>query len=181
VAEGRVIAVAKSASHRFSKQVVAELCIIAGQGVEGDAHQGTTVKHRSRVAADPSQPNLRQVHLLHAELFDELRAKGFDIGPGQLGENVVTRGVDLLALPRGALLHLGGEVVLEVTGLRNPCAQIESFMPGLLSAVLCRGENAEIVRKSGIMAIVVAGGIVRSGDAIVTELPPLPHFPLERV
>jgi MOSC domain-containing protein YiiM len=164
-----------------SKQVVAEIQFIAGQGVESDAHQGTTVKHRSRVAADPTQPNLRQVHLIHAELFDELRGKGFEVSPGQLGENVTTRGVDLLALPRGALLHLGGEVVLEVTGLRNPCAQIESFMPGLLSAVLCRGAKGEIVRKSGIMAIVVTGGIVRSGDAIVTELPSLPHHVLERV
>jgi MOSC domain-containing protein YiiM len=180
VADGMVIAVAKAAGHRFSKQVADEIRIIAGQGVEGDAHKGVTVKHRSRVAADPSQPNLRQVHLIHAELFDELHTKGFDIAPAQLGENITTRGIDLLGLPRGALLRIG-DAVLEVTGLRNPCGQIENFMPGLLAAVLDRGPDGQIVRKSGIMAIVLSGGIVRPGNPITVELPTTPHHALERV
>jgi MOSC domain-containing protein YiiM len=178
---GSVVAVAKAASHSFSKQHASEIRIIAGLGVEDDAHQGVTVKHRSRVVVDPSQPNLRQVHLIHAELFDELRTKGFDVAPAQLGENVTTRGIDLLALPRGTVLRLGPDAVLEVTGLRNPCAQIERFMPGLLAAVLDKDAEGKIIRTSGIMAIVRAGGVVRTGDAITAELPELPHLPMERV
>lgn len=181
MADGTVIAVACSPGHDFSKQPAAGIRIIAGQGVEGDAHRGERIKHRSRVAADPSQPNLRQVHLIHAELLDELAAQGFDLAPAQLGENITTRGIDLLDLPRGTLLRLGAEVVLEVTGLRNPCAQIDAFRPGLLRAVLDRGSNGEIIRKAGIMAIVIAGGVVRPGDAITAKLPPPPHLPLERV
>ena len=181
MADGTVIAVARSPGHGFSKQLANEIRIIAGLGVEGDAHMGDRVKHRSRVAADPTQANLRQVHMIHSELFDELAAKGFDISPAQLGENITTRGIDLLGLPRGALLRLGSEVVLEVTGLRNPCAQIEAFRPGLLASVIDRGPNGETIRKCGIMAIVLAGGTVRVGDSITAELPPAPHFPLERV
>ena len=179
--EGRVVAVASDAAHRFSKHQVPEIEMITGLGVKGDAHEGVTVKHRSRVAVDPSQPNLRQVHLIHAELFDELTAKGFEVGPSDLGENVTTAGIDLLTLPRSALLRIGCSAVLEVTGLRNPCAQIEHFQPGLLAAVLYRGPNNEVVRKSGIMAVVRSGGVVRPGDRIDVEMPPLPHLPLERV
>ena len=181
MADGMVIALAKAPDHGFSKQPANTIRIITGLGVEGDAHQGTKVKHRSRVAADPTQPNLRQVHLIHAELFDELSAKGFDVAPSQLGENITTRGVDLLGLPRGTLLRLGAEVVLEVTGLRNPCAQIENFRTGLLAAVLDRGAHGEIVRKTGIMTIALSGGIVSIGDPITAELPAPPHLPLERV
>jgi MOSC domain-containing protein YiiM len=179
--EARVVTVAKAPGHGFSKQVTSEIRIIAGMGVEGDAHAGALVRHRSRVDADPGQPNLRQVHLIHAELFDELATKGFAIAPAQLGENVTTCGIDLLGLPRGALLRLGAEVVLEITGLRNPCAQIEAFSPGLLGAVLDRGPKGEPVRKSGIMAIALSGGTIRPGDRIIAILPPLPHHPLERV
>ena len=178
---GRVVAVARDGEHRFSKQLVAEIVILNGLGVEGDAHQGVTVKHRSRVAADPTQPNLRQVHLIHSELFEELRGKGFEVNPAAMGENIATEGIDLLALPKGTLLSIGADVVLQVTGLRNPCAQIERFQPGLLAAVLDRGPNAEVIRKAGVMTIVREGGIVRQGDPIATELPPLPHLPLERV
>ena len=177
---GIVIAVARGKGHDFSKPLVDELLLVAGTGVEDDAHQGVTVKHRSRVAADPTQPNLRQVHLIHAELFDELVERGFRVGPGDLGENIATRGIDLLGLPRGAVLRIG-EAVIEVTGLRNPCAQIDNFQPGLLKAVLDHGPNGELIRKSGVMAIVVAGGRVRPDDAIIVEPPPLPHLPLERV
>jgi MOSC domain-containing protein YiiM len=181
MADGSVIAVAKAPDHGFSKQVASEIRIIVGQGVEGDAHQGDSVRHRSRVAADPSQPNLRQVHLIHAELFDEVSAKGFDVSPAQLGENITTRGIDLLGLPRGTLLRLGPDVVLEVTGLRNPCAQIENFRPGLLAEVLGRGPQGEIIRKTGIMAIAVSGGMVCAGDLVTAELPAPPHLPLDRV
>lgn len=178
---GFVVAVARDGEHRFSKQVVPEIRIVTGLGVDGDAHQGVTVKHRSRVRADPTQPNLRQVHLIHAELFDELAEKGFDVAPADLGENVTTRGVDLLGLPQGALIRIGDEVVLETTGLRNPCSQIENFQTGLLDAVLDRTPDGELVRKSGIMTVVLAGGTVKADDAIIVELPPLPHRKLERV
>jgi MOSC domain-containing protein YiiM len=176
-----VLAVNSSPGHGFSKTPADSVRLIAGHGVQGDAHAGDTVKHRSRVAVDPTQPNLRQVHLIQAELFDELAGRGFDIRPGDLGENVTTRGIDLLALPRGALLRLGGDAVVEVTGLRNPCAQIEAFRPGLLAAVLDRGPDGEVIRKAGIMGIVRAGGDVRPGDGIAVTLPPPPHERLERV
>ena len=179
--EARVVAVARDAGHRFSKQVVDEITVLAGLGVEGDAHQGKTVQHLSRVRVDPTQPNLRQVHLMAAELFEELSERGFAIGPADLGENVTTTGLDLLALPRGTLLTLGEEVELEVTGLRNPCAQIENFRPGLLKAVLGRGPDGETIRKAGIMTVVRRGGRVRAGAPIGVTLPALPHLPLERV
>lgn len=176
-----VVALASSAGHSFSKATVDAVRLIAGIGVAGDAHAGATVKHRSRVAVDPTQPNLRQVHLIHGELFDELGARGFTVAPGDLGENVVTRGIDLLGLPVGARLRLGADAVVEITGLRNPCAQIDRFQPGLLAAVLDRDAEGAVVRKSGIMGVVLAGGAVRVGDAIAVELPAPPHRRLERV
>lgn len=178
---GRVIAVARAAGHDFSKQVVSEIAIVAGLGVAGDAHAGVTVQHRSRVRTDPSQPNLRQVHLLHAELFDAVGARGFALAPGDLGENITTRGIDLLGLPRGAVLAIGAAVRLEVTGLRNPCAQIDTFRRGLLAEVLDKRADGTVVRKAGIMSVVRAGGVVRAGDAIAVELPQPPFRPLERV
>ena len=178
---GFVVAVAKRGGHHFSKDATDQIRLLAGLGVEGDAHQGVTAKHRSRVAIYPTQPNLRQVHLIHAELLDELCDKGFAIHPADLGENITTHGVDLLALPRGARLRLGGEVELEVTGLRNPCAQIEKFQAGLLAQVVGRGPDGAIVRRAGIMAIVKTGGEVTAGDAIEVVMPPLPHVALDRV
>lgn len=145
--------------------------LLPGLGVDGDAHMGTTVKHRSRVARDPTQPNLRQVHLIHAELFDELREQGFEITPGRMGENITTRGIDLLGLPTSARLLIGGEAVVEVTGLRNPCAQLESIQAGLMSAVLDRDAEGRLVRKAGVMGIVIRGGTVAAGDTIQVELP----------
>lgn len=179
--DGRVVAVAKDGRHRFSKRPSTEIRLIAGEGVAGDAHHGATVKHRSRVAADPSQPNLRQVHLIQSELFDELRMKGLHVLPADLGENVTTAGLDLLALPRDTLLSIGDEVVLEVTGLRNPCAQIERFRPGLLAAVLERSPEGKLIRKAGIMSIVRSGGVIRLGDRIRAELPKPPYMLLEPV
>ncbi|HVD09820.1 MAG TPA: MOSC domain-containing protein, partial [Gaiellaceae bacterium] len=152
-----------------------------GLGVEGDAHFGETVKHRSRVRRDPSQPNLRQVHLIHEELYEELREAGFTVVPGQMGENVTTRGVNLLGLPARTRLHLGKGAVVEVTGLRNPCVQLDRLQPGLMAAALGRDQQGGFVRKSGIMSIVLADGDVRPGDSIRVELPPEPHGLLEPV
>src|SRR5262245_55489731 len=176
-----VTAVSRSATHTFSKTSAPSIRLVAGLGVEGDAHLGVTVKHRSRVARDPTAPNLRQVHLIHAELHDALRAAGFDVSPGVMGENVTTRGVALLALPTGTVLRLGANAVVRVTGLRNPCLQLDGIQPGLMSATLERDPNGKLVRKAGVMGVVVAGGEVRAGDAIGVELPPLPHQPLEPV
>ncbi len=180
-AAGAVVAVHLSASHTFSKQSRPSIVLVEGLGVEGDAHLGETVKHRSRVKADPTQPNLRQVHLIHAELHDELRGRGFDVKPGDMGENVTTRGLDLLALPAGALLRFGEEAVVRVTGLRNPCAQLDNFRPGLMQAVLDRDAEGNLVRKAGIMGVVVRGGAVRAGDAIVVEMPEGERRPLAPV
>jgi MOSC domain-containing protein YiiM len=174
----RVVAVARSPAHTMSKPVAETIQLVAGLGVEGDAHQGRTVKHRSRVARDPTQPNLRQVHLIHAELFDELRAAGFDIAPGEMGENVTTAGLDILALPAGTRLRLGNAAIVEVTGLRNPCGQLDGVRPGLMKATLDRDPDGRLVRKAGIMGVVVAGGEVRPGDPIAVELPLQPHTAL---
>jgi MOSC domain-containing protein YiiM len=176
-----IIAVSRDEQHRFGKPSRPTIRLLAGLGVEGDAHCGATVKHRSRVAVDPTQPNLRQVHLLHAELFDELSVAGIDLRPGEMGENLTTRGIDLLGLPAGARLRLGTEALVEITGLRNPCAQIDALKPGLLKAVLGRDAQGNLVRKAGIMGIVLAGGEVRPGDSIAVTLPALPHRALERV
>ncbi|MEV0494289.1 MOSC domain-containing protein [Streptomyces atratus] len=178
---GIVTVVSSNGAYSFTKPNRQTVTLLTGLGVEGDVHAGATVKHRSRVAQDPTQPNLRQVHLIHEELFDELRAEGFEVAPGDLGENVTTRGVDLLALPVGTLLRLGDEAVLEVTGLRNPCLQIDTFQEGLLKRVVGRDEAGNIVRKAGIMSIVRTGGVVRPGDPVEVELPAEPHRPLERV
>ncbi len=180
-AGGVVASVSRDGEHRFGKLPVDGIVLLEGLGVEGDAHLGVTVQHRSRVAADPTQPNLRQVHLIHAELHDELRAKGFAVEAGRLGENVTTRGIDLLGLPRGAVLRIGPSAAVEITGLRNPCAQIDRFSPGLLKEVVGRDGVGAIVRRAGIMGVVRAGGRVRPGDPIVVDLPDGPHEPLAPV
>ncbi|MEZ4673214.1 MAG: MOSC domain-containing protein [Caldilineaceae bacterium] len=176
-----VVAVNISPTHTFSKPKQTAIHLIAGLGVAGDAHWGVTVQHRSRVARDPSQPNLRQVHLMHAELHDELQAAGFVVEPGDLGENVTTRGVDLLGLPTGTKLHLGTTAVVEVTGLRNPCQQLDNFQAGLLAATLDHDGAGNLVRKAGIMGIVRIGGAVQPGDLITVELPAEPHQALQPV
>ncbi|WP_307788042.1 MOSC domain-containing protein [Streptomyces actinomycinicus] len=178
---GRVTAVSSNGEYAFTKPNRDSITLLAGLGVEGDVHAGVTVRHRSRVAQDPTQPNLRQVHLIHEELFAEVGAAGFEVTPGDLGENITTLGIDLLGLPVGAVLRIGGSAVLEVTGLRNPCLQIDNFRDGLLKQVVGRDETGNIVRKAGIMSVVRDGGVVRPGDPIEVELPAGPHRPLERV
>ncbi|GAB2566994.1 MOSC domain-containing protein [Spirosoma areae] len=176
-----VVAVSKSAAHTMSKPTKDSINLLEGLGVEGDAHCGKTVKHRSRVAQDPTQPNLRQVHLVHAELFDELAEKGFRISSGQIGENITTRGIELLSLPKNTILRIGETARVNVTGLRNPCSQLDGIQPGLLKAVLDKDEHGNLVRKAGIMGIVLAGGVIKPGDLIEIMLPEEPVEKLERV
>jgi len=179
---GTVIAVSRSPGHTLSKPNEGSIRLLEGLGVEGDAHMGKTVKHRSRVAKDPTVPNLRQVHLIHAELMDELASAGFaPIAPGVMGENVTTRGVDLLGLPAGTRLRLGPAAVVEITGLRNPCAQLNKIQPGLMEATLDRDPDGNLIRKAGVMGVVLAGGEIKPGDRIEVELPPEPRRKLEPV
>lgn len=177
----RVLAVHRSGTHTFSKFAEDAITLLEGLGIAGDAHAGATVKHRSLVKRTPAAPNLRQVHLLQAELFHELVERDHPVFPGDLGENVTTRGIDLLALPRGTVLRLGEQAEVEITGLRNPCSQIDRFQPGLTAAVLDRGADGRLVRKAGVMAVVRRGGIVRPGDTILVRLPDTPHHPLAPV
>jgi MOSC domain-containing protein YiiM len=172
---GTVVAVSHHGAHGFSKQPRLWINLLAGLGVEGDAHLGTTVKHRSRVARDPTQPNLRQVHLLHQELLQQLEPQGFVIVPGDIGENVLTRGIDLLNLPTDAILRLGTAAEVRITGLRNPCVQLDRFKPGLMAATLDRDASGHLVRKAGVMAVVLSGGEVRPGDPIEVIVPEKPH------
>ncbi|ANS79048.1 MOSC domain protein [Serinicoccus hydrothermalis] len=193
----RVVAVSKDEEHRFSKVPVERIEVLAGLGVVGDAHAGSKVQHRSRVRRDPTQPNVRQVHLVHAELFAEAERHGYALGPGDLGENVLTAGLDLLGLPTGTLLQIG-EARLRLTGLRNPCAQINQFRPGLLKVVLAKEDGSphdqpapstatpsatgsRLIRKAGVMAVVECSGEIRPGQEIGLSLPPGPHRPLEPV
>lgn len=179
--EGKVLAVSLSQTHSFSKPNQESIKLLAGLGVEGDTHLGEKVQHRSRVKQNPDQPNLRQVHLIHAELHDELRKNGFDVSPGDMGENITTRGLDLLGLPTGTKLHLGSTAVVEVTGLRNPCTQLDDFQSGLMKAVLDKDEEGNLIRKAGIMGIVLSEGEVYVNDEIRAELPPEPHESLKPV
>ena len=176
-----VVGVSQDDAHRFSKVPREDIELVAGHGVAGDAHAGTTVKHRSRVARDPSQPNLRQVHLIHQEFLDLAREHGYELRAGDLGENVLTVGVDLLGLPRGTLLRLGDTATVRVTGLRNPCHQIDDFRAGLLKLAVTRDEVGQIVRRAGVMSVVEVGGVVRAGDRVTVVLPPEPHERLEPV
>lgn len=177
---GKVIAVSLSSKHTFSKDNINKIKLVEGFGVEGDAHFGSTVKHRSRVAQNPNQPNLRQVHFIQSELFDELKDR-FVIKPGQLGENITTSGLNLLELPTDTIMYVGEEAIIKITGLRNPCPQIDHFKQGLLQAVLNKDSEGNLIRKAGIMGIVLKGGEVKPEDLIRIELPPKPYRKLERV
>lgn len=180
--ESLIAAVHRSAERRFGKEPAPEIQLVAGLGVAGDVHSGARVQHRSRVLADPSQPNLRQVHLLSEELLAALADEGFpEISPGALGENLTTRGIELRSLPVGSVLRIGSTALIALTGLRNPCAQLDTFRPGLLRALTPRDTSGALIRRAGVMGVVVAGGVVRPGDAIALSLPPEPHQALQRV
>jgi MOSC domain-containing protein YiiM len=176
-----VVAVSFSPEHTFGKPNVGFITLIAGVGVEGDAHSGPLVKHRFLVRKDPTQPNLRQVHLIHEELFALVAEQGHDVAAGQLGENITTRDIDLLALPAGAVLRIGSEASIELTGLRNPCVQVNEFQDGLMKLLRYRDGNGSIVRIGGVMAVVLNGGVVRPGDGITVELPPEPRQALDYI
>ncbi|WP_308466289.1 MOSC domain-containing protein [Rathayibacter soli] len=180
VAVASVLAVNRDDQHRFSKPSRQVIVLLEGLGVEGDSHLGVTVQHRSRVARDPSEPNLRQVHLIHSELFAELAGAGYSVAPGEMGENITTVGIDLLALSRGTRLHLGDDAVIEITGLRDPCEQLNGLARHLMKQVLLREPDGTIVRKAGIMSVVVHGGTVKPGDGIRIEAP-AEHVPLQPV
>ncbi|MCP4438577.1 MAG: MOSC domain-containing protein [Aureispira sp.] len=179
--KAKVVSLSKSDTHSMSKFVWEEIMLLKGLGVEGDAHLGKTVKHRSRVAKDPSQPNLRQVHLIHQELHEELKQKGFGIKAGEMGENITTKGIDLLSLPKDTVLHIGALAKIRITGLRNPCHQLDGLAKGLMKAVLDRAEDGTLIRKAGVMAVVEEGGLVRIADEIIVELPQKPYIKLDRV
>jgi hypothetical protein len=175
-----VIAVARDDRHRFSKPLRDEIVLVAGHGIEGDAHAGETVRRRSRFRGTWTEPNLRQVHLIQRELFDELAVEGHEVAPGELGENVTTTGIDLLALPVGARLRLGDSAEVELTGLRTPCVQLDRFQPGLMRRLIRRERGGTRLR-AGVMAVVVEGGVVRAGDRVAVELPAAPHAALPRL
>jgi hypothetical protein len=176
-----VTAVSRDETHSFSKPARASIRLVAGLGVQGDAHFGQTVQHLSRIARDPTVPNLRQVHLIHAELHDELNRRGFDVAPGGMGENITTRGLDLLGLPTGTMLAVGPDAMIEITGLRNPCRQLDTFRPGLLKAVLRQDSAGAVVRLAGVMGVIRAGGVVRPGDRITITPPAAERAPLQPV
>lgn len=180
MSQAKVVSVSCCDQHLFSKDAVSSITLIAGEGVEGDAHRGVTVKHRSRVKRDPTQPNLRQVHLIHSELIESLKPQGFRVGPGVMGENITTAGLDILSLPLGTRLELG-EAEIEITGLRNPCGQLDNYQQGLTKAVLDRDADGNLIRLAGVMAVVVRGGKVKIGDGISVKLPAEPHRALECV
>jgi len=177
---GKVVAVSSNSKHLFSKNNRLSIKLVEGLGVEGDAHFGSTVKHRSRVAQNPNQPNLRQVHLIHSELFEDLKDQ-FTIEPGQMGENITTIGINLLDLPTDTLIYIGTTAIIKVTGLRNPCAQIDNFKPGLLKAVLDKDAEGNLIRKAGIMGVILQSGEVKPGDSISIKMPSKPYKKLERV
>jgi hypothetical protein len=179
--ESFVVAVSRSPGHTLVKTNHDRISVIAGLGIDGDVHQGETLKHSFRRLRFGSQPNLRQVHLIHAELLDELRERGFDVDAGQMGENITTRAIDLLALPTGTRLHIGVSAVVEVSGLRHPCGQLNRIQPGLMKAVLERDAAGKLIRKAGVFAVALRSGDLRPGDPIAIELPRGPHRPLAPV
>lgn len=178
---GQVTSLHCDSEHNFSKPPVLEAMFLAGVGIEGDAHSGATTQHLSRQKKDASRPNLRQVHLVASELHEELRSDGFDVPFGAFGENLTTSGLDLGALPAGSTLRLGDEVILSLTGFRDPCSQIDKFQAGLRSAVSFKPETGPQLFRNGVMSVVVRGGTVRVGDTIKVALPPEPHQPMQKV
>ena len=178
---GKVFSVSKKSTHEFSKEIQEKIKLITMHGVDGDAHAGKYVKHRSRVKKDPNQLNIRQVHLMTSELLEEFQGVGHHIKPGDLGENITTVGIDLINLPKGTILKIGPEAEVEITGLREPCKQIEDFQNGLLKRVISKNNSGKLDVKSGVMSIVTQGGTVRPGDKIKVIYPNQPHVELKFV
>jgi len=177
---GFVKALSRSKNHTLIKKNETQIKLEKGLGVERDAHFGKTVKHRSRVKKDPNQPNLRQVHLMHSELFEELSQKGFDVSAGEMGENITTTGIDILHLPVNTILHIGENAQIQLTGFRNPCAQLDGIQKGLMKALLTVDNDGNLFRKSGVFGIVLKGGIITVKNKILVELPEKPHIKLPK-
>lgn len=176
-----VISVSRSSGHSFRKACEESINLIEGFGVEGDVHAGKKIKHTFLAKEDPDRKNIRQIHLIAAELFTELKGKGFNVDPGQLGENITTEGIDLLSLPTGTLLHIGNGAVIELTALRQPCIQIDEFQQGLLKEVVYKDSGGNIIRKVGVMGVILVSGAVSPNDEIIVETPDKPHHKLDYV
>jgi MOSC domain-containing protein YiiM len=179
VTEGSVVAVSIDGKHRFSKTPRLSVSLTKGHGIEGDAHYGPLVQHRCLARRAPTAANLRQVHLIPSELFDALRTRGFEVRPGNLGENITTLGLDLECLPLGTMLRLGASAIVRLTGLRTPCILIDRFEAGLKDEL--RGGLLGPRFRAGVMAIVSDGGEVSPGDLIRAVLPAPPHVVLPRL
>ncbi len=175
------MSVSLSEDHNFSKKTCSRITLLKGLGVEGDAHCGAKVQHRSRVAKNPDQPNLRQIHLLQSEILDELKGLGFSVQPGEMGENITTAGIDLISLPTNARIKIGNSAVIEIKGLRNPCSQINDFKKGLMNQFLAKDQTGNAVYKAGVMGIVLEGGEIARGDKISVSMPDGPHIKLQLV
>ena len=181
---GAVAAVHRSDEHTFSKATCESIELVAGLGVNGDAHQGAKVKHRSRVAANPDQPNLRQIHLVMSELLDEVNSAGHNVVAGQLGESITTTGIDLISLPVGSMLRIGDTALVALTGLRNPCPQIKSVGDGLMKMMFIDDQDnpeGPKIGRTGVMGVVIAGGIVAADDGIKIRFPAGPLTRMEKV
>jgi hypothetical protein len=170
--EGYVHSVSASPRHGFSKLVRESITLIKGHGVDGDAHAGAFVKHRYLARWRPRMANERQVHLINQALFEELFSEGFNVQPGNLGENVTTRGIDLLRLPLGTMLALGPTAAVELRGLRTPCVLVDRFRKGLLKALVRKGEQPRF--RAGVMGVVREGGILFPGNPVKVTISPAP-------
>ena len=178
---GIVVAVSLNPKHTFSKLPQLSIHLLAGLGVEGDAHCGSTVRHRYLVRRNPAAPNRTQVHLLEAEFLEALAtdAPNFPaFHPGDFGENILTRSIRLISLPLGTRLHLGPTAIVELTGLRSPCKQMNTLRPGLMKASFVPGTRRH---RAGVMAVVLEAGTLSAADTIHVELPPEPHIALRPV
>jgi MOSC domain-containing protein YiiM len=175
--ESSVVAVHRKEEYGVFKEIQESVHLVKGFGVQGDAHMGTLVQHRYNKKQNPNQPNLRQVHLIQAELFDDLKELGLIVKPGEMGENITTRNIDIINLPLDTKLHLGDSAILQLTGLREPCGQLNTVQKGLKNAVLDESGKSRV----GVMSVVLRGGAVKADDLIRVELPSEPHQDLQPV
>jgi MOSC domain-containing protein YiiM len=176
VLRGTVVAVASKEKHEFSKRTRHAITLVEDHGVEGDVHAGRVIQHRYLAKKMPVMPNNRQVHLIASELFTELGLSGFNVSPGELGENITTAGLDLTNLPLGTRLRLGSSAVVEITGLRTPCSLIDRFQKGLKRAMIMKHEQPRF--RCGVLGVAKATGKIAPGDPIIVELPSFSLQPL---